>query len=186
MDSLETQKIASEPELQHILMDNEQHIATLHQHSFILLKNYFFTLIGCSIFLVAIAIIINTATFLDPSLISNILMIAGILTILIFGFISYVITFAYRQTELVITNQSIVWAQQKGLLFHKVSKLSMKDVEDVSSEQKGILPRLLGYGTLTIETAGELPNFVFNYCKDPINISEIILKARSKFNDTGE
>lgn len=112
-----------------------------------------------------------------------VLLVVAAFTALVFSFVLFVVTTAYKQTVLVITNRSVVQIIQTGLLFHKVARLSMADVEDVSSEQKGILPKLFGYGSLTIETAGEEINFVFKYCVNPIHITEIILNARDQFNE---
>jgi uncharacterized membrane protein YdbT with pleckstrin-like domain len=70
---------------------------------------------------------------------------------------------------------------QRSLFNKKVSRLSMSNVEDVNAEQKGIIASMLGYGTLTVQTAGEEDNFVFSFCPNPNFYAEKILEARQAY-----
>jgi hypothetical protein len=56
-------------------------------------------------------------------------------------------------------------------------------VEDVSAEQKGFLPTFFNYGTLVVQTAGEMENFVFPYCPNPNKYADRILDARQAYAD---
>jgi len=170
----------------HILLPQERHIRTTFQHLIVLFKGYFFTILAFVVILVAASVLLQGALNSSVSSTLSIVLMAAIFIVPIFAIILYVITYAYNQTVLVITNCSVVQVQQKGLLYHKVARLSMADVEDVSSEQLGIWTRVLGYGTLTIQTAGEMQKFVFKYCPDPIYITEIILNARDQYNESIE
>jgi hypothetical protein len=40
------------------------------------------------------------------------------------------------------------------------------------------LATIFGFGTLNIETAGELPNFVFTYCPNPNLIAKELIDAK--------
>jgi membrane protein YdbS with pleckstrin-like domain len=104
---------------------------------------------------------------------------ALLLLFIIFGVAIYV----YRQSRIMVTNLSLIQVLQKGLFFRKVSRLSLADVEDVTADQAGILPSMFNYGTLIIETAGELENFVFGYCPDPNKHAQEILEARQRFTE---
>jgi uncharacterized membrane protein YdbT with pleckstrin-like domain len=84
---------------------------------------------------------------------------------------------------LLVTDMNLVQILQKGLFVRKVSRLSMSNVEDVTAEQKGILPTIFNYGTLTVQTAGEMENFVFPYCPNPNKYADRILDARQAFVD---
>src|SRR3569833_2970 len=96
-------------------------------------------------------------------------------------------TYVYRQCRLVVSDKSVVQVLQRALFSRKISRLSMSNVEDVNVEQKGILPTMFKYGTLTIQTAGEVDNFVFPFCPDPDNYANRILDARQQIvRDNGE
>ncbi len=90
-------------------------------------------------------------------------------------------TAIYRQNKWVVTDDSITQFTQSGIFRRQISELSMANIEDVSSEQFGILAELFGFGTLKVETAGERSNFHFIYCPQPNKYSKIILDARERF-----
>lgn len=175
-----------DPKIAHLLMPDEQLIFTIHQHIFALLKGYAATFVGCGIFLISLVILMQSTTSFSETASQALLFVLAMVVSIVASIVLLVLTIAYRQTSLTITDHSVVQIQQKGLLFHKVARLTMADVEDVSSDQLGILPRLFGYGTLTIQTAGEKPNFIFKYCTNPINTSEIILNARDQYIENNE
>jgi hypothetical protein len=67
------------------------------------------------------------------------------------------------------------------LFIRKVSRLSMANVEDVTAEQRGILATIFNYGTLTIQTAGTMENFIFTYCPRPNDFAHRVLEARQAY-----
>jgi membrane protein YdbS with pleckstrin-like domain len=160
-------------EVLRFLSDKEQLVASTRQHEIVLFKWIFYILFGYIAFLIIFALLGNVLFFVA----------LAVLMLAVMSIIFYVISWAYKRTLMVATNCSIVYVQQRGLFFHKVSRLSMADVEDVSSSQNGILPSILNFGTLKIQTAGELPNFTFRNCPQPVHMTEIILKARDQYNN---
>ena len=60
----------------------------------------------------------------------------------------------YRQNRLVLTNHHLVEYTRRGIFNRTVSQFSLIKLQDVSSAQKGFMANLLGYGDITIETAG--------------------------------
>lgn len=90
-------------------------------------------------------------------------------------------TYVYRQCRLLVSDKSVIQVLQKALFNRKISRLSMSNVEDVNVEQKGILQSMFNYGTLIIQTAGEVDNFVFAYCPNPDGYASRILEARQQF-----
>ncbi len=93
----------------------------------------------------------------------------------------FVATYVYRQSELLVTDKNLVQVLQRSLFNRKVSRLSMSNVEDVTADQRGILATIFNYGTLMIQTAGEMDNFVFIYCPNPNKYAEIVLDARQAY-----
>jgi guanylate kinase len=57
----------------------------------------------------------------------------------------------------------------------------MSNVEDVSEEQRGILASIFSYGTLTVQTAGEMENFIFTLCPNPAALADRIIEARQAY-----
>lgn len=97
-------------------------------------------------------------------------------------FMLLVSTYIYNQNRIIVTDHDIEQIIQRGLFVRKISRLELSDVEDVSVSQKGLLPTLFGYGTLTIETAGaQQENFVFPYCSNPNIYAQRLLHVRGKY-----
>lgn len=90
-------------------------------------------------------------------------------------------TYVYRQSRLLVTDRSLVQVLQKGLFIRKVSRLSMSNVEDVSAEERGILSSVFDYGTLVVQTAGTLDNFIFPFCPSPTKYADQIIEARQRY-----
>ncbi len=89
--------------------------------------------------------------------------------------------YVYRRSKIIVTDKSLVQIIQKAIFNRKVSRLSLSNVEDVSVEQKGILASMFNFGTLTIQTAGEMDNFIFPLCPTPNKFAEQIIDARQKY-----
>ena len=84
-------------------------------------------------------------------------LIAGIMTIWILYYLNYQI----------ITNERLVDVDQKNLLYHSTTEIHLAQIEDVSSEIKGILGNLFNYGHVYVQTAGTKTRFEFDYVPDP-------------------
>lgn len=129
---------------------------------------------------------VGLAYFLLPSVLENTetaFVIANIFALIVIILAVIFVTIAsivYNQNRLIITDRNITQILQYGLFSRKVSQLNMMNVEDVTSEQRGMLPTLFGYGVLKIETAGEQVNFHFTFCPKPNYYAKVILNAREK------
>jgi hypothetical protein len=108
---------------------------------------------------------------------SLVMTVAAVLLVLIL----FTTTYIYRQSRLLVTDRSLVQIMQKTLFIRKVSRLSMSNVEDVSEEQRGILASIFNYGTLTVQTAGEMENFIFPLCPNPARLADRIIEARQAY-----
>ena len=76
----------------------------------------------------------------------------------------------------VVTNKKILNVEQNGLFARTISELELDKIQDVTSEIDGILPTLLNFGDVSIQTAGEQEHFTFEQVKRPDLIREKILQ----------
>jgi len=83
----------------------------------------------------------------------------------------------YNQSRILITNENVIQIKQSSLFSRKVSHLNMINVEDVSVVKNGILQTFLDYGTLSIQTAGEMDNFNFINTPRPNEYRRYIIQA---------
>lgn len=164
-----------------ILEPSEQVLAFIRKHAIGIILIYVETLAG--IIALSALFYLTAPTFLTNLSGSGYrLMISGIIFALaILIFVLFVSTYLYRQNSILITNESIIQILQRSLFSRKASRVSMSNVEDVSADSRGILATMFGYGTLTIETAGEQHNFKFTYCPNPDKYAHLILESRQKY-----
>jgi membrane protein YdbS with pleckstrin-like domain len=84
----------------------------------------------------------------------------------------------YRNNRLLLTNHHIVEFTRRGVFDTTISQFSLGKLQDVSCQQRGILPNLLGYGDIHIETAGEQKeNFIFTQVPQPQELASQIMQA---------
>ena len=88
-----------------------------------------------------------------------------------------VAAWVYNQSRILITNENVIEIKQSSLFSRKVSHLNMINVEDVSVVKNGILQTFLDYGTLNIQTAGEMENFNFVNTPHPNEYRRYIIEA---------
>lgn len=167
-----------------MLAPGERMVCVVRRHFIGILIIYVEVLAGIAA-LMTFAYLVFSSFFdsLSPS--AYRLVLAGtVLAMAFLVFILFVATYIYRQSRLFVTNRNLIQVVQRGLFVRKVSRLSMSNVEDVSAEQKGILATILGYGTLTIQTAGEQENFIFYYCPNPNRYASEVLAAHQAYADS--
>lgn len=158
---------------------DEQKLAEVHKHPFGIIIIYIQTFI-------AMVAAIGLLFFVVPSVLEDTdqaLLVATLFTVVAVIFAMAVLavsTFIYRQNRIIVTDRNITQILQFGLFSRKVSQLNIVNVEDVTSVQSGIIPTLLNFGVLKIETAGEQSNFDFNFCPNSGHVAKIILDAREK------
>ncbi len=164
-----------------LLEPGENQLLVIHRHPIGIVYLYLAALtgvivLGAFLFLVAPNFLNTLANE------SSRLLLGGIvLAIAILLFVLFVATVVYRESRLLVTDRSLVQIIQKGLFGRKVSRLNFANVEDVSAEQKGILPTIFNYGTLIGQTAGSLDNFIFSYCPSPNRYADQIIEARQRY-----
>jgi uncharacterized membrane protein YdbT with pleckstrin-like domain len=164
-----------------------EHVVTVVHRSIIGLVYIYLEAFGAVAALIAVAILAFPDLFSSLSANSNALLLAGaVFSIALVFFILFIATYIYRQSKLIVTDQNLIQILQNGLFSRKVSRLSVSNVEDVSADQHGFMQTIFNYGTLTVETAGEMKNFIFPYCPNPNKYADQILDARQAYADNLE
>ena len=77
-----------------------------------------------------------------------------------------------------ITNRRIIDIDQRGFFSRNIATVHLNMVQDVTIEATGILPTLLHYGNLTIQSAGEQKEFVIKGLRNPDLVKEIIINEQ--------
>lgn len=107
--------------------------------------------------------------------------LAALLALVVMALITWIGVYVYKGNRWVVTSDSITQISQTGLFNNRSSQMSLANLEDVSARQDGIVQQMLGYGVLTVETAGERSKFVFNFCPNPNEYARKIIAAHEEF-----
>jgi len=104
---------------------------------------------------------------------------------LILGLLALAITalsiVVYLSNIIFITDQKIAEVAYISVFNRKVTQLGIGSVEDVTVAQQGLFPRLFHYGTIVVETAGEVENCDFSLLPNPNFYSQKIIEAHELY-----
>jgi len=101
--------------------------------------------------------------------------LASVLTYMLLQWLSYYLD------VWIITDQRIVDVQQNGLFHRTVSEITMDRIQDVTVEVPGFIPTMLDFGTIRIQTAGELGEFVISEVPACDRAKDIIIAEQKKY-----
>ena len=168
-----------------LLEDGEQPIMVVRKSIIVLIGLYLEVLLGVAAF-AALLWVIRPATLDD--LIDGLIVsqspasfAIAVLVVALIAFILLLVTLIYLANQLIVAERSLIQVTQRGPFSNKAARLSFSNVEDVSANQSGLLATVFNYGTLTVQTAGTLENFIFTYCPNPNSLAHEILEAQQAY-----
>ncbi len=91
----------------------------------------------------------------------------------------------YYLNQWIITNTRIIQIEQYGFFSREVSGLLLVRVQDVSSDIEGLFGTLLGYGQLTVQSAGEQEHFIMDDIAGPQELRDLIMKEIAALHADG-
>jgi uncharacterized membrane protein YdbT with pleckstrin-like domain len=80
----------------------------------------------------------------------------------------------------IVTNERIINIEQRGFFTRRISELKLTKVQDVTSEIIGVIPTLLNYGNIYVQTAGEKERFTFCQIPNPNYVKNMIVELQEK------
>lgn len=80
----------------------------------------------------------------------------------------------------IVTNERIININQKGFFNREISELKLTKIQDVTSEIIGVIPTILGYGDIQVQTAAEMERFTFHQIPNPNEVKNIIVQLQEK------
>ena len=99
---------------------------------------------------------------------------AYFLFVLLFLFIGWL---NYYLDVWIVTNERLVDIDQRSLFNRSVSQLSLRKIQNVRAEVKGILPTLLRFGDVDVESAGaDVGRFSFRSIPKPFEVERKVLE----------
>jgi hypothetical protein len=151
---------------------------------FVFARPYWLAFLGtASIFLfvslvalsLQVAIASGGISFLTTDRLVNDMAVAILGLFIIFALLIFLtVTLDFYFDIFIVTDRRVVDIDQEQLFYRSIAQLNLEDVEDARSEIRGILQTFFAYGTVTVQTAGERPNFTAHNLKFPTEIATIV------------
>lgn len=120
--------------------------------------------------------------FLSGILSISQLALASTFLLLLFAGVIFIYFCFYYLDRLVITNLRILHIDWKGILKRVEHEASLVDIQDIKTEEKGVLSFLpfFDYGIFSLETASTKTSIVFKNAPDPEGIKRFIYQLNIK------
>ena len=144
----------------------------------------FVPIAGGVIFIIVVHVL--ATEFMSESLTNggeNVLFFVESLMAMMLWLIAFIFWIDYYFDVWIITDCRIIDIEQLGLFRRNVSELEHSKVQDVTTEIHGILPTLLKYGFVYVQTAGKKTRFIFKQVPRPMMVRKMILKLQQKAID---
>ncbi|MEA2007432.1 MAG: PH domain-containing protein [Patescibacteria group bacterium] len=99
---------------------------------------------------------------------------------LFYWLILFVVWLDYYLDVWIVTDQRIINIEQFSLFRREISELDHGKIQDVTTEVHGIIPTILKFGSVHIQTAGSKTRFEFKQVPDPMLVRTMIMKLQKK------
>lgn len=83
----------------------------------------------------------------------------------------------------ILTDRKIISADQKSLFNRQMSTLELEKIQDISIEVNGFIETMFGYGTIRVQTAGEVRKFALEDAYHPEEAKQIIMGTQEKVRE---
>lgn len=164
-------------EIDEYLLPTERRVIRVRQHWALMFKHVASTAI------VLVMVVVTERFFPDSVLVANVTFYLALVTVLRFT----ILTILWWIERIVITDKRVMLAQ--GIIVHNVGMMPLSKVTDLTF-RRTLSGRLLGYGTLIVESAGQIQALNrIDYMPRPEEIyealSELVFGEKGKTRATG-
>jgi hypothetical protein len=120
-----------------------------------------------------------------PLIANNVAVFLGSLWMLVIILKLFVSWTNYYLDVWVITNMRLVDIEQKSLFNRKSSTLELDAIEDITIHLNGFFENIINYGTLSVQTAGHIQEFLINDIAGPEEAKQVIYNAQHASKSLG-
>lgn len=166
-------------------MEGESIVVFTRRHWFVLLTKYLFLLLLALVPVAAYLLFKNVFGSVDGHQLARaVVILLGSAYYLFIWMIMFTIFIDYYLDIWIVTSHRIFDIEQRGLFNYIVSEQSLEMVQDVQSKVQGVLPTLLDYGNVVVQTAGARNLFDFEQVPEPAMIARQIAQLAEAYRAT--
>ena len=118
-------------------------------------------------------------------IVANFLLIflfASSVYLMIIWIIAFFYLMMYTLNTVILTDRRIIEREQSGFFNRKVSELHIYRIQDITVSTKGVLPTMIHYGDIIVQTAGMEQSFIFKQIPRPEEAKNAIMRIVSMAN----
>lgn len=98
---------------------------------------------------------------------------SALLYLWLYGFLLWI---DYYFDVWIITSERIINIEQKGLFVRTISEVGFSRVQDISTNVSSLIPTILNFGDLSVQTAAESERILFRQVSDPNHLKDEIMR----------
>jgi len=99
----------------------------------------------------------------------------------IFWLVLFLVITDYYLDIWVVTDHRLVFIELHGIFHRTVSSVNLRNIQDVSVRVHGIVPTVVKYGEVQVQSAGTEGSFIFKQIPEPYGVKDLILHTREQF-----
>lgn len=160
--------------------ENEQVYLVTRAHPIVLAKQYAVWLLFVALLLGLDGYIVPTFPVLSREPLLPVLNLVRTIYLMGLTASAFSLWILYYLNFQIITNERIVDMTQKNLLYHTTSELNLNRIQDVTAEVRGFFGTFFDYGTVYVQTAGEIERFQFDDVPNPHRVAKLVLDLYEK------
>ncbi len=158
--------------------ENEEIIIMLRRHWVILLAEFVTLIIMLFVLLAGSLFTPFLIELLPIELSPKLFNLINSFLFMFYWIILFVVWIDYYLDVWIVTDQRIVNIEQFGLFRREISELDHGKIQDVTTEIHGLIPTLLKFGYVHIQTAGSRTRFEFKQVPNPVLVRAMVMKLQ--------
>lgn len=157
--------------------NDEKIVFFLRRHWFIVVEIIlFYVFLACIPIFFYLMLSSEAEIWLNNELAKIFLVLLGFTYYLFWWMMFYYAWLDYFLDVWIVTNYRVINIEQRGMFFREIAENKLFRIQDVMSEQKGILPTLLNYGKINIQTAGTKERIIFRQVPRPNYVAQEMIR----------
>ncbi|MDP1845337.1 MAG: PH domain-containing protein [Candidatus Moranbacteria bacterium] len=166
--------------------ENENIILFLRRHWFVFLMRILLVVASViSLIFVYFLFSAINSNFAESEYHNLLLFGESLATLFVWNFF-FILWLDYYLDAWIVTNERIINIEQRGFFNRDISELKLTKIQDVTSEIIGVIPTLLNYGNIYVQTAGEKERFTFCQIPNPNYVKNVIVELQEKEREVEE
>lgn len=137
------------------LQENEKILATIHQHWIVIVGRMVIVLFLGAVPFLFIPLEYEFLDFVPESSIHPLTVFISSLWWMALTLLFFINWLQYWLNAWIITDTRVISIEQKSLFFRESSEFLLSRVQDITVETPGLFASFLGYGNISVQTAGE-------------------------------